>query len=321
MSSKFDHTHDDEFRIILRKKDSKPQPTKETTSQSGTSRKKWIVAAVFIAAIFIIAIFGLLFMAPSNATDEKADELKVFEPELFEVQDTTDNATTPVVKFPLGTKPDSIKGSFTEVVSLSVNDVEMDIYIPHNATPRLRVGIPPKNDNSIIFATQAADLRADNGKIVGAFVLAGEPLSWGLSKKGFCAMIGDSITIGMSENSPLFEEATEKGGYFFRQYALVNNGRLVYNNLRNKSERKAICQRGNEIFVVATRTKESMHDFAQALVDLGVDNAIYLIGSRSYYFYRGADGEYKSVYRKPSSNNRQHKSRKNINYIEWVTSN
>lgn len=319
MSSKFDHTHDDDFRIILSKKDSEPKPNKEPERTSGTFRRKWIAAAIFIAAILIIAVSLLFLMTPRDSDNNVSDEIKVFEPELYEVQDSTDNITDSVIKLPLGSNPDSIKGSFTEVISRSINDVEIDIYIPHNATPRLRVGIPPKNDNSIIFATQAADLRADNGKIVGAFVLAGEPLSWGLSKKGFCAMIGDTITIGMSENSPLFEEATEKGGYFFRQYALVNNGRLVYNNLRNKSERKALCQRGNEIFVVTTRTKESMHDFAQVLVDLGVENAIYLIGSRSYYFYRGADGEYKSIYRKPSSNNRHSKIRKNINYIEWVT--
>lgn len=34
--------------------------------------------------------------------------------------------------------------------------------------------------------------------------------------------------------------------------------------------------------MVETGTPESLHDFAQALVDLGVDQAIYLVGSSAY---------------------------------------
>jgi hypothetical protein len=36
---------------------------------------------------------------------------------------------------------------------------------------------------------------------------------------------------------------------------------------------------------VESLTKESFHDFAQVLVDLGVDNAIYLVGSNALGFY------------------------------------
>lgn len=79
------------------------------------------------------------------------------------------------------------------------------------------IGVPDIFDKSIILATQAADVRADNGKIVGAFVVKGKPYSWGLS------------------NSPLFEEATEKGGYFFRQYPLVDKGVLVGNEPKGNS--------------------------------------------------------------------------------------
>ena len=35
---------------------------------------------------------------------------------------------------------------------------------------------------------------------------------------------------------------------------------------------------------------ESFHDFAQALVDLGCNNAIYLIGGDSYGFFRDSEG-------------------------------
>ena len=86
----------------------------------------------------------------------------------------------------------------------------------------------------------------------------------------------------MAENSPLFEKATEEGGYFFRQYPLVSNGKLVENEPKGKSIRRAICDRQGEIFMIETGTTESFHDFAQALVDLGVDQAIYLVGSTAY---------------------------------------
>jgi uncharacterized protein YigE (DUF2233 family) len=63
---------------------------------------------------------------------------------------------------------------------------------------------------------------------------------------------------------------------------LVSNGKLVENEPKGKSIRRAICDRQGEIFMVETRSIESFHDFAQALVDLGVDQAIYLVGSTAY---------------------------------------
>ena len=35
--------------------------------------------------------------------------------------------------------------------------------------------------------------------------------------------------------------------------------------------------------IAVSETDESMHDFSQALVDLGVENAIYLVGSHSSF--------------------------------------
>ena len=116
----------------------------------------------------------------------------------------------------------------------------------------------------------------------------------------------------MADNSPLFEQATEKGGYFFRQYALVSDGKLVENNLRNKSLRKALCVRGKEVFVAMTSTRESMHDFSQALVDLGVDNAIYIVGSFSYSLYRDREGVLHKI-----SGQASRMRQINVNFIEW----
>lgn len=176
---------------------------------------------------------------------------------------------------PFGMQTDS---TLTEKVDTAINDVLLSLYIPHNSTPELTLGRPSGND--IILSARAADIRADNERILGAFVLKGKPLAWGLSKKGYCSIIDGAVTIGRSDNSPLFEEATEKDGYFFRQYPLVDNGVLVENEPRGKARRRALCSRAGQVFVAVSETDESFHDFAQALVDIGVENAIYLVGGR-----------------------------------------
>ncbi|MBR4136642.1 MAG: hypothetical protein IKU03_09615 [Bacteroidales bacterium] len=167
-----------------------------------------------------------------------------------------------------------------------VNDVPLRLYTPTNATPELCLGLPDTTDESIILALQAADIRADNHKIVGAFVLKGEPLSWGLSKQGFCAIFDGKMHIGMAENSPLFEEATEKGGYFFRQYPLVNQGAMVENKPKGKAHRHALCELDGKIVVVSSIDRESFHDFAQALADLGIENAVSLTGGLAWGYCR-----------------------------------
>jgi len=175
---------------------------------------------------------------------------------------------------------DTITQQGTAVKDVMVNGMLLRIYVPLNCEPRLEVGydvIQNRDENILLF--QAADVRADNKKIVGAYVLRGQPLSWGLSKRGYCAIIDGQISIGVADNSPLFEQATDQNGYFFRQYPLVDNGVMVENTLKNKYIRRGLCDLDGRIVVAETRTQETMNDFAQALADMGVTNAIYLVGS------------------------------------------
>ena len=168
----------------------------------------------------------------------------------------------------------------------SENDVQIHIYTPVNAVPELSIGYPDLKDNTLVMAFQAADVRADNHEILGAYVLKGEMLSRGRSKKGFCAIIDGKIQLGMAESTPLLEEATEKEGYFFRQYPLVLDGKMVENKPKNKAFRHALCELNGTIVTVSSMGMESLHDFAQALADLGVQNAIYLVGAEAYGFCR-----------------------------------
>lgn len=207
---------------------------------------------------------------------------------------------------------DSISTQCVVTKDTTVNDIPMRLYVPLNVTPRLEVGYKCIDDttrNLLLF--QAADIRADNKKIVGAFVLRGKPLSWGLSKKGYCSIIGDEVTIGVADNSPLFEQATEVGGYFFRQYPLVSNETLVENELKSQSTRRGLCELEGKVVVVETFTPESLHDFSQALVDIGTTNAIYLVGSAAIGWHRTIDG------RGIASGQWEPRVYKNVSFIVW----
>ena len=265
----------------------------------------WIKVLIAVLCAILAGAITLIFW-PKRAAETVEPEV-VFEP-TNEILLTEEEP----VRW-LGDYTDSTK-AYTEHIRDTINDIPLDIYIPHNAVPELMVGVPDIFDKSIVMATQAADIRADNGKIVGAFVVKGQPLSWGLSKKGYCGIIDGKLTVGVADNSPLFEEATEKSGYFFRQYPLVDNGVLVENEPKGKSIRKALCNRNGEIMIVMSQTPESFHDFAQALVDMKVDNAIYTVGSTSYGYFRDKFDHFEQIYEKRRG------GYKYENFIVWRSS-
>lgn len=262
-SNKYD-IQDTEIRVLG---DSSPAP-----------KRKW-GWIILIAALAIGVVASIIAFSCARSQEEEG----VFE-----------KSARQVIPHPLRGWMQSLD-SITDICVITkdttINDIPMRLYVPLNMTPRLEVGykcIDDTTKNMLLF--QAADVRADNKKIVGAFVLRGKPLSWGLSKKGYCGIIGDQVTIGVADNSPLFEQATEVGGYFFRQYPLVSDGMLVENELKSQSTRRGLCELEGRVVVAETFTPESLHDFSQALVDLGTTNAIYLVGSSAIGWYRTMDG-------------------------------
>lgn len=237
-------------------------------------RKLWIVLAVVAVLALAAVVLFVVFHKKDNT------------PEGNKPSGTDNQTVVEAVDSVWFCNADNSRPSEIAVADTVIDSMQLYILAPYNATPELFVGQLDTTDNSILFAVQAADLRRDNGKIVGAFVCAGEPLSWGLSKKGYCAIFGDSITLGVAENSPLFEQATDVGGYFFRQYPAVSEGKMVENKPENRSYRRALCTLNGKICVVYTTDRVLMNDFSAALVKLGVRDAIFLVGSTAYGWYR-----------------------------------
>ena len=240
------------------------QPTKR-------SRKKWIWLIPLSLIGGILFVWVLLCTFPQ----ENTVDLRDFKTEL--------NVT-------VKGEPMFIESGI-EHYSVVENDVSMYVFHMIDMTAELNTDARQYTDDTECFIMQAADIRKDNGKFVGDFVLNGKRLSSGKRKKGYCAIIDGKITIGMSDTDDVMNRCIEKGGSFFRQYPLVSNGIMQENELKGKSIRRALALKGDKLYVFETEYRESMHDFAEALQDIGVTEAISLVGGNKAYMYWWQDNE------------------------------
>lgn len=221
-------------------------------------------------ALAIVALIGLAMVFFWPDAEDKEDVEGVFE-----------SRSETEMPLPL----DTLTTDLPCVVRLDtlVSGLSLKLFIPHRATPRLVVGDLDEKDREAVMTFQAADIRADNHEILGDFVLGGDRLATGTSKKGFCAIIDGEVTVGVDADTPLLSESVARGGYFFRQYPLVDNGLPVMNKPRNATVRKALCEWNGQVLVAVSADRLTLDDFAKGLADLGVNNAIYLIGSGFAY--------------------------------------
>lgn len=288
MSKKPNEINDNEIRII-------------SAHKSETNNKKRRLLWLWILIILGVLILGcLVFTFTGDSSDAEEDELiVVFEPQTEEEPQIVTDEKIPDIK------------GFTVGLDTIVNKKGLLILTPENTTPRLIIGTELLNDSNIILATQAADVRGDNGQIAGTFVLNGELISKGEAKAGYCSIINGELSIGIADATPMLEQTLTEGGYFFRQYPLVVGGQIVENKPKGKAIRKALAEIAGKISVIMSKEKLSFHDFSQLLIDAGTRNAIYLVGSSSYGFYINDSGEKILTGKAPK------KEVENVNYIIW----
>lgn len=105
------------------------------------------------------------------------------------------------------------------------------------------------------------------------------------------AMADGNMVIGISRSDKVKDYIVERRGSFFRQFILVSNGTIPTRFfLRGKVERRAIGRKGDQLYYIATRHKETMWDFADALMEYGFIDVVYITGGTDYSFYRDKDG-------------------------------
>jgi len=199
---------------------------------------------------------------------------------------------------------------FIEVAEERMNNTTLVVYTPKNAQMELTMGLPDKYDKNNIFVTEAA-LYYPNGKILGEFVMKGVQKARGTSVNGYCAVINGNIIIGFGKQTPLLQETIDNEGYFFRQYPLVNKGKLEKNTETGKALRKALAIRNNKIIMIESKSKLTFDEFANAMINIGVENAIYLTGGKTYGWY------YDKEQKRTEFGVEEKNIPEEINYIVW----
>lgn len=304
MSNKRLDINDDEIRIIA------PVNSSSTTGgdpdHKSHPRHKLSTAAITLLVIAACLLAGTIIIYVSRSDKEVAEpniDVAAEESYLIEMDDI------PVLapKTPLT----STGNGYVEIIDTIVNRVPLAIYTPRDAVPRLSIGVETLKDTSAVMVVQAADIRRDNGQIVGSYVVDGELVSRGQSKSGFCAILSGYTILGVADSTPYLEQAIDSKGYFFRQYPLVVSGQVVGSNLEQRALRKALAHFRGTISVIMSKEPMTMNDFSQSLVDLGVTNAIYLVGSTAYGWARDSNRDIHTF------GTRSHRPPHFTNYMVW----
>lgn len=286
--------------------DNRGQSLTQLPGQSQKSKRHMFV--VIFAAVIALVIFALWGF---NKYFAEQDLNMFMTAELLPLDsvDYSDNVVGLEVLDSISENAAPVK-IYSNAKEVKIGVVSLLVVTPKGGTPELVVGDIDESD--YIIGAQAADIRADNKQISGAFVCKGELLSKGRPRTGFCAIIGGRIIIGMADTTPYLEEALDKDGYFFRQFPLVIAGEIIDQSQRpgNRSFRKALVEMENGFSIVMSQNRVSMSEFAEALNELGAVNAISLGGGLSILFYKDFEGNHYIFGKK-------WKHLENVNYLVW----
>ena len=265
----------EEPEFIIERDDEETESTSNGTGGSSVTRhKKWLrrllkaIAVVMLVAMTLAAyrIWNYYFnigVPISTTPSENIEKLKEpFKPETAEVVHTND----------------------------SLLGVALDFYAIHGLRANIQFEEPDTADTSVFLYCRSADHNAD-GTYLGSLVVDGKELQNDRSRLGYMAMTGDRMVIGISRREAVKDYVVEQGGSFFRQFILVSDGVIPQRFfLHGKVERRALGRIGDTLYFIATRNKETLWDFADALREYGFTDAIYITGGYEYVYYRDAQG-------------------------------
>lgn len=176
------------------------------------------------------------------------------------------------------------------VTSDSILGVAMDFYAIHGLKATVEFEEPDTADASVYLYARCADHKADS-TYIGSLVVNGKEYQSDTHRLGYMGMLGGNSVIGISRSEKVKDYVQEHGGCFFRQFILVSDGAIPSRFfLHGKVERRAIGRMGEQLYYIATRYKETLWDFADALREYGFIDAIYITGGNDYVYYRSKDG-------------------------------
>lgn len=169
-----------------------------------------------------------------------------------------------------------------------VNDVH--IYTLHlmNVNAQLTQNLPQDEDTTILLSALATSVQPIEGDLVidGRLINRGKPMN------GFCAIIDGNVAIGETTDDDAINYCIEHKGSFFRQHLLIKEGKIMDVPIKGKAPRCALVRQGNDMYFVYTPDEESVHDFAEVMVDIGVLDALLLDESLISLHYITEDNDY-----------------------------
>ena len=264
-----------EVPIIIIERDEQPQ-TKESVVKvvAPSWKRKWLIRLLTLVAVgclMVAVLVGYYFwnyyynigVSVSVSPDQNIEKLQ-----------------------------QPVKHEMTELVltSDSILGVAMDFYAIHGLKANIEFEEPDTADTSVYLYCRSADHKAD-GTYLGSLVVDGDVHQSDTHRLGYMAMVGGNSVIGISRSEKVKDFVQEHGGSFFRQFILVSDGTIPGRFfLHGKVERRAIGRIGDQLYYIATRNKETLWDFADALREYGFIDAIYITGGADYVFYRSKDG-------------------------------
>lgn len=231
----------------------------------------WIAAALIVAAICIHHFISIRPPVSSSISDaENIEYLSESMP-----------------------KGKVVKG--VEMISDSILGVAFSAYPLEGLRGSIEKEIPDTADRSVVLMMRSADYHPD-GSTIGTMVIDGKniPAKERRSRAAYLAFSKEGKpALGISTSDKLPDFAEENGGSFFRQYVLLGDGELPPSfMLHGKVARGAIGRMADgSLFYFLTHNRESMYDFADALREYGVVDAIYITGGNGYGFYRDEKGK------------------------------
>ena len=264
-----------EVPIIIIERDEQPQSKEIVTKVVAPSKKqKWLkrfLAFAVIGCMIVAAIAGYYFwnyyynigVSVSVSPEQNIEKLK---------------------------KP--VKKEIPQVVmtSDSILGVAMDFYAIHGLKASIEFEEPDTADTSVFLYSRCADHTADE-RYLGSLVAQGKEYQSDQTRLGYMAMTEGQMVIGISRSDKVKDYVIDHGGSFFRPFILVSNGTIPSRFfLHGKVERRAIGRIDNQLYYIATRHKETLWDFADALREYGFIDAIYITGGADYVFCRSRDG-------------------------------
>ena len=265
-----------EVPIIIIERDEQPQSKEIVTKVIAPSKKqKWLkrfLALIAVGCLMIAVLAGYYFwnyyynigISVSVTPEQNIEKLQ---------------------------RPAMQEAPEVVMTSDSILGVAMDFYAIHGLKASIEFEEPDTADTSVYLYCRSADFKADS-TYIGSLIVDGKEYQSDKSRLGYMAMLGGNSVIGISRSERVKDFVQERGGSFFRQFILVSDGVIPTRFfLHGKVERRAIGRINDQLYFIATRHKETLWDFADALREYGFIDAIYITGGADYVFYRSKDGD------------------------------